>query len=92
MTAELAVILAPGALVLLHSAEAARHFARECARVAIDRAIIALAVLAPAIAAAAGEGWAALRMAEFPTDPALLASAADLWHMPATMRGSAKAT
>jgi uroporphyrinogen-III synthase len=72
--------LRDGALVLLHSAAAARHFAQECARLAIPRSKIALAALGPRIAAAAGEGWACLRSAEHPSDPALLALAADMCH------------
>lgn len=62
-------------LVLLHSAEAARHFAAECDRMGIAREAISLAALGPRIAAAAGTGWAALAAAEAPSDQALLALA-----------------
>ncbi len=71
-----------GAVVVLHSGEAARHFAVECDRLGLDRSRIALACLAPRIADAAGEGWAAKRVA--PTDEAaLLALARDLCQNPA---------
>ncbi len=76
----LAGALQDGALVLLHSAAAARHFAEECNRLAIPRSGIALAALGPRIAAAAGEGWASLRCAEQPSEAALLALAADMCH------------
>lgn len=48
------------AVVMLHSAEAARHFTAECDRHAIDRARLALAAIGSRVAAAAGEGWRAL--------------------------------
>lgn len=80
MPPELVRTLAGGALVLLHSAAAARHFAEECDRLGLDRSRIALAALGPRIAAAAGEGWAALRSAEKPNEPALLALAREMCH------------
>lgn len=68
--------LARGAVVLLHSAAAARHFAAECARLGVDRAPIVLACLGPRIAeAAANQGWASVASAERPDDTALLALA-----------------
>jgi uroporphyrinogen-III synthase len=73
-----------GALVLLHSAAAARHFARECARLAVPRDGIALAALGPRIAAAAGEGWTQVRAATEPREAALLALARDMCHEPRT--------
>ncbi|ANY20977.1 uroporphyrinogen-III synthase [Tsuneonella dongtanensis] len=69
-----------GAVALLHSGEAARHFANECDRLAIARSDVAIAVLAPRIAAAAGEGWAKAAVAADVTDAALLALAADMCH------------
>ncbi|MEO0063139.1 MAG: hypothetical protein RLZZ08_1699 [Pseudomonadota bacterium] len=69
-----------GALVLLHSAEAARHFAAECGRCGVDRTTVRLAALGPRIAAAAGQGWADLRSASSPQEPALLALAAQMCH------------
>ena len=71
-----------GALVLLHSAAAARHFAAECQRLAVHRGDIRLAALSPRIAEAAGSGWAALRSAAEPNDAALLALARQMWHDP----------
>ncbi|MCW1404127.1 uroporphyrinogen-III synthase [Novosphingobium sp. MW5] len=63
-------------LVLLHSAEAARHFAAECDRLAIDRAALSLATIGPRVTKAAGSGWRALETAAQPSDAALLALAA----------------
>lgn len=71
----LADTLRRGALVLLHSGEAAAHFAREIDRLAIARDAIALACLAPRVAARAGHGWAAVEIAPEPADAALLALA-----------------
>ncbi|MDP3675759.1 MAG: uroporphyrinogen-III synthase [Novosphingobium sp.] len=76
MNADCAEKLARGAVALLHSAAAARHFAAECARRGIDRTGIALACLGPRIAEAAGDrGWACVASAERPDDTALLALA-----------------
>lgn len=71
-------LLGNPALVLLHSAEAARHFAALCSERRIARSRIALAALGPRIAAAAGQGWAALRAAATPDDAALLALAQEM--------------
>lgn len=72
--------LAAGAVVLLHSAEAARRFAAECDRLAIARGDVALAALAPRIVEAAGGGWAQVGTAADVTDCALLALASDMCH------------
>lgn len=72
--------LAAGAVVLLYSAGGARHLARECSRLAIERANIRLAALGPRIAQAAGEGWAAVRFPPQVAEKALLALAADMCH------------
>lgn len=69
-----------GALVLLHSAALARHFADECERLSINRGAISLAAFAPRIAAAAGEGWAVVRTAAEPNEAALLALAREMCH------------
>ena len=74
----LAAILDQGAVVLLHSGEAATHFAREVDRRGLDRRHIALACLAPRIADRAGEGWRALSTAASVEDGALLALAAQM--------------
>lgn len=70
--------LRTGAVAVLHSGEAARRFAAECDRLAIDRTRVALAALAPRIAEAAGEGWRAVASVRETTDAALLAMAADM--------------
>lgn len=70
------------ALVLLHSAEAAHHFATLCDSHRIARAGLALAALGPRVARAAGEGWATLRAAEAPNDTALLALALEMCQDP----------
>jgi uroporphyrinogen-III synthase len=74
-----APLLASGtALVLLHSAATARHFASECARLGQTRATITLAALGPRIAAAAGQGWAAIHTTAHPDEVSLLAMAREL--------------
>lgn len=74
----LAAQLGEPALVLLHSGEAAAHFARLCDRAGIDRGRIALAAIGPRVAERAGQGWAALRCADTPDDATLLALAAQM--------------
>jgi uroporphyrinogen-III synthase len=74
--------LRDGALVLLHSAAAARHFAAECDRLGIHRRDIRLAALGPRIGEAAGIGWAAIRSAAEPNEAALLALAREMCHDP----------
>jgi uroporphyrinogen-III synthase len=71
-------LLQESAVVALHSAEAASHFAAECDARGLDRSRIRLAALGPRIAAAAGAGWAACASAAAPTDKALLALAAQM--------------
>ena len=71
-------LAAGDALALLHSAATARHFAAECDRLGLPRAGIALAALGPRIAAAAGEGWAAVHTAVRPDEAALLAMSREL--------------
>jgi len=74
-----APLLASGeALVLLHSAATARHFAAEVDRLGLARTRITLAALGPRIAAAAGEGWAALHTAAHPDEATFLQLAFDL--------------
>ena len=82
MPEALAAVLRGGAIVLLHSAAAASHFAAETDRLGLARQAIALAALAPRVAEAAGEGWAALRVAIEPNDAALLALAREMCHEP----------
>ncbi len=74
-----APLLASGeALVLLHSAATASHFAAECDRLGLNRARITLAALGPRIAAAAGEGWDAVHTAARPDEVTFLQLAFDL--------------
>lgn len=80
----LAERLRAGALVLLHSAAAARHFAGECERLAIDRGAIDLAALSLRIAQAVGSGWGTLRVAAEPNEAALLALAREMCHDPSS--------
>jgi uroporphyrinogen-III synthase len=75
MPAELAALLARPALVALHSGEAAHHFAAECVRLGLRRALHSLCVLAPRVASAAGQGWREVAVAGEPSDAALLALA-----------------
>lgn len=75
LPAGLARLLAGRAVVLLHSGEAARHFAGLCEAHAIDRSPIALATIGPRVTEAAQTGWAALETAAAPDDHALLALA-----------------
>ncbi len=76
----LAAALAGPAVVLLHSAAAAQHFAAEVDRLGLSRAAIALATIGPRVSAAAGSGWRAVRTAPQPDESALLAAAHELCH------------
>ena len=67
-----------GAVILLHSAAAARHLAAECDRLGIARARLRLAALGGRIAAAAGPGWGEVAIAARAEDAALLALAGQL--------------
>ena len=78
MSARLASTLREGAVVLLHSAGSARHFACECDRFSIDRKAIRLAALGPRILSAAGDGWGEMRPSNEPNDAALLALAREM--------------
>lgn len=78
----LPVLAAGETLVLLHSAATARHFAEECDRLGIVRARVTLAALGPRIAAAAGEGWAAVHTAATPDEASLMQLAFDLCAKP----------
>lgn len=59
-------------VALLHSAQAARHFASQCANLALSQGTIALACLGPRIAQAAGPNWQVVASAHRPDDEALL--------------------
>lgn len=83
LSSERAERIGGGALVLLHSAAAARHFAGECNRLGVTRQAVGLAALAPRIAEAAGVGWREVRCAAAPNEAALLALARDMCQNPA---------
>lgn len=61
------------AVVALHSASAARHWASECDRLGVARQLLVILALSQRIAAAAGEGWRSVHIADCPDDAALLA-------------------
>jgi len=63
-----------GAVVLIHSPRAGRRFAE----LAGERASIAIVAISEAAAAAVGEGWGEVAVADQPNDHALLALAARL--------------
>lgn len=70
--------LAEPALVLLHSGEAAQHFAAETARLGVRRERMVLACLAPRISQLAGPGWQHIEIAQTRTDHAVLALAVQM--------------
>lgn len=78
MPPQLAELVARPAVILLHSGEAAAHFAAESERLGVRRDRISLACLAPRIGAMAGEGWQHIEIAEQRTDHAVLALAVQM--------------
>lgn len=78
LPAALAALLAKPAVIALHSAEAARHFAGECDRHGLARGVLSLACIGPRVAEAAGGGWAAVGIAADPSETGLLAKATEL--------------
>ena len=82
MPPELVKLLGEPALVALHSAEAAHHFAAECVRNGLRRARLRLCALGPRIAAAAGDGWGEVAVAADTSDRALLAFARQMCQDP----------
>lgn len=78
MPAALAELLAVPAVILLHSAAAARQFAAECSRLATERGRLSLAAIGSRVAAAAGPNWRLVAAAAQPSDHALLALAEQL--------------
>ena len=67
-----------GLTVLLHSAAAARQFAKESRRLAFNRSRISLIVIGPRVAAAVGDGWGAVHVSPAPSDQAMLEMARDM--------------
>lgn len=78
MPTQLAARLRNGGVVLMHSGEAAIHFAAECDRLGIARAKLAIAALGLRIAEKAGLGWSTIASAPSPSDKALLALASQM--------------
>ena len=72
-----AELIAAPAVLLAHSTRAARRISD---LVGDARAHLSLAAISPAVAAAAGEGWRDLAIADQPGDVAILAQARALWH------------
>lgn len=75
LPAELESWLARPTVVMLHSAEAARHFAAECDARAIDRSAVSLIAIGAHASETAGTGWHAVAVADTPRDAAMLALA-----------------
>ncbi|MGB7373971.1 uroporphyrinogen-III synthase [Pontixanthobacter sp.] len=75
---KLAMELAGGGIVMLHSAAATGHFISECERLGLDRRRITLAALGPRITEHAGSGWAGIHIASAPNDAALLTTVKSL--------------
>lgn len=72
--------LSQDAVVMLHSAAAARHFAAQCDKCGIDKSHISLAALGPRILEPVGTGWRDAKASEMPEETALLALAKDMCH------------
>ena len=72
------VLAARHPVIALHSAAAAREFGREVDRIGLARGEHFLLALGSRVARAAGLGWAALHIADAPSEAALLAKAAAL--------------
>lgn len=70
--------LSNGAVVLLHSAGAAAHFASECDRLGLERDRIGLAAIGPRVLGLVGSGWRDARAAASPSEAELLALAQDM--------------
>jgi len=69
---------AGGSVALIHSPRAGRRFAE----LVSDRSSIVIAAISPAAAAAVGDGWKSVDVADRPSDEALLALAARLCNKP----------
>ncbi|MBE1528261.1 uroporphyrinogen-III synthase [Sphingopyxis sp. OAS728] len=75
--AEWSALIAAPAILLAHSARAARRISD---LVGDERGHLALVAISSSVAAAAGEGWRDLAIAGQPNDAAMLAEAGALWH------------
>ncbi|CCA94137.1 uroporphyrinogen-III synthase [Novosphingobium sp. PP1Y] len=78
LPADLKRLLTAPCVVLLHSGEAAAHFAQCVEASGIDRGTVSLAAIGPRVAERAGDGWAALHSADEPSDAALLVLASQM--------------
>lgn len=65
-------------VVMIHSGDAGEHFAAICHEAGIDRSHISLALIGPRVLQHAKDGWAEIRIAELPSDAALLALAKEM--------------
>ncbi len=66
-------LLSSPILVALHSVRAAQHFVAICATHGIDKNIISIAALSPAIAKSAADRWRDVLISDAPNDAALIA-------------------
>ena len=73
---------AQDAVVAVHSPRAGARFAELADAMGLDRSSIKLVAISDAAAKAAGDGWAAIEMAEHPDDSSLLALARKLCDKP----------
>ena len=73
---------ARGAVIAVHSPRAGARFAELADAMGLDRSSIKLVAISDAAAKAAGDGWAAIEMAEHPDDSSLLALARKLCDKP----------
>ena len=80
--AEPDVSAAKGAVVAVHSAQAAARFAALVAEQGVDTATVAIAAISSDAAGAAGSGWERVEVADAPSDAALLALASRLCNNP----------
>jgi uroporphyrinogen-III synthase len=66
-------LLSSPILAAVHSVRAARHLMAICDAHGIDKIMITIAALSPAIAESASDGWAKILIADAPNDSALVA-------------------
>lgn len=71
-----------GGVAMLHSARAAKQFAALIDAHGFNRSILSLATISQRAADAAGDGWADVKVAAMPRDPALLDCALALCETP----------